>query len=448
MTIRHVAVIGAGYSGTVQAVELLRRGLAATLIERGPQPGRGVAYGAGAGDHLLNVRASGMSALADTPDHFAAWAERSGVAARHDFAPRRSYGRYLEDMLAEARERYGPRLRIVRGEAVDLVGPSAIQLASGETIGADAIVLALGNLPPEAPPAGERAFPNGIYVSDPWAANLAAGLRPNDSVLLIGTGLTAVDAALGLDDAGFGGRVLALSRRGLLPRPHGERPLAPVPPPGGLSPRCGDLLRSVRADAERIGWQAAVDRLRPVTRQLWAEAPTVERERFLRHLRPWWDVHRHRIAPRIAARLAGMARAGRLTVAAGRMLSTSPEPDGTATVLWRPRGRSTAERLQVRRIVNCTGPRSDVLRAGEPLLDALAAAGRVRSGPCRIGIDVASDCRVIARDGTVSPRLFAIGPITRGVFWEMVAVPDIRQQASRLADHLALESNGRPDQRP
>jgi uncharacterized NAD(P)/FAD-binding protein YdhS len=432
-----VAIVGAGYSGTIQAIELLRRGVAVTLIERGPDLARGVAYGTRTPEHLLNVRASGMSALADEPDHFANWVEAQGDVGRDGFAPRRTYGAYLQAMLAEAQDGFGERLQVVRDEAVDVTGASGLRLASGASLAPDAIVLALGNLPPESQAFATNGLPPHIYVADPWSSGWTEGLEKTDAVFLIGTGLTAVDAILSLEERGFPGRMLALSRRGLLPRAHAEAPLPAIPPPPPVSPTCLDLLRLIRADASRIDWRVAVDRLRPVTQRIWTGADDAERRRFLRHLRPWWDVHRHRIAPEVATRLQQLQAAGRLIIAAGRTASIRPTPDGKAQIAWQPRGERETEMITALRIVNCTGPRADVLGAGEPLLDALSAAGRARAGPCGIGLDVDSDCRLLTRHGTAAERIFAIGPITRGAFWESVAVPDIRQQARQLAEHLA-----------
>lgn len=430
-------MIGGGFSGTLQAIHLLRLGARVTLIERAPRLGRGVAYSTPHPDHLLNVRASGMSAWPDRPGHFAEWLRREGRGDGDSFAERRLYGRYLEELLAAAAAEAGDRLRRLAGQAVSVVRRGegeTVGLEGGASIEADAAILAIGNLAPGVPRA-MGSLPPAVYQGDPWASDVAAGLGSGDTVLLIGTGLTAVDAALMLDAAGFGGRIVAMSRRGLVPRAHAApaavEGLSAAPPA-----RCGALLRAVRGQAGELGWRAAVDRLRPVTQALWASASTAERRRFLRHLRPWWDVHRHRIAPEIAARIEAMQAAGRLRVHAGKIVAAAAD-GAQAAVTWRRRGSAATETLRVARIVNCTGPQGDVARAGEPLLDELAGLGRIRPDSCRIGIDVDAECRVLDAAGTASDTLFAVGPITRGAFWEIVAVPDIRGQVAALAQRLA-----------
>jgi uncharacterized NAD(P)/FAD-binding protein YdhS len=434
---KHVAIVGGGFSGVLQAINLLRhRDARVTLIERG-RLASGAAYSTRNAEHLLNVRASGMSAFPEQPRHFADWLAANGGGDADAFAERRLYGRYLKQLLSEAE---GERLATMQGDAVDIVhegGCETVRLADGRSVAADVAILSIGNLAPDVPrEIAAAGLPDGVYVADPWAGDIAAGLGEGDHVLLIGTGLTAIDAVLMLDAAGFKGRTLALSRRGLVPRAHAA-PAPPVPAPETMpEPRCTSLLRSVRADAERFGWRGAVDRLRSVTQPLWAAASAEERRRFLRHLRPWWDVHRHRIAPGIAAALERMQAEGRLELGAGKLVLVHASGNG-ALVRWRPRSSGGEQEIEVRRIVNCTGPQGNVARAGEPLLANLVAAGRIRPDVCRIGIDVDERLRTVGADGLPSDSLYAIGPMTRGALWEIVAVPDLRVQVDKLARRLA-----------
>ncbi|WP_156678566.1 FAD/NAD(P)-binding protein [Sphingomonas profundi] len=439
--IRDVAIVGAGFSGALQAINLLRHGgPRATLIERRPEAGRGVAYAAAHPSHLLNVRAGNMSALPDDPGHFVRWAEARGHGGAGSFVPRIVYGAYLAELLDEAVAAAPERVRIVRGDAVDVTADASggsVLLADGERIAADAVVLALGNLPPH-PPAGLDPATLGpdLYAADPWAAGVADGLADEDVVLVIGTGLTMVDVALLLNARGFGGRILAVSRRGL--RPRGHQPGAPVSTALAERPSiaASALVAEVRARAEAVGWHAAVDELRPYTRGMWLAAPAEQKARFLRHLRPWWDVHRHRLAPAVADRIAAMEAAGRLAFAAGRTTGFVADGDGVR-VTWRPRGSDAAETIRVRRVVNCSGPQIDLARTAEPMLRRMTARGAIRPDANAIGLDVDAQARVIRADSTPHERLFALGPLTRGTFWEIVAVPDIRVQTWDLARRLA-----------
>ncbi len=440
MKIEHVAIIGGGFSGTLQAINLLRHdGPRATLIERAPRPGVGLAYGAAHPSHVLNVRAGNMSALPDDPGHFVRWLESRGVTEPTTaFIPRVTYGEYLQQMLEETRRSAGDRLTVVRGEVedVDLVGSGARLRLQDRTIDADVAVLAVGNLPPHVPPGLDPdALSADRYMGNPWDPGIADGLSEQDTVLIIGTGLTMVDVALTLDAHGYKGRIVALSRRGLLPRSHGpgadwakidERP----------DTVASELLHRVRARADAIGWRNAVDELRPFTQPMWGNADEDQRARFLRHLRPWWDVHRHRLAPEVDARLQAIIDRGQLVVRAAKTLSFEPSDNGVSVTV-RPRGTDGVETLPVRRIVNCTGPLTDLARTTEPLLRTLAARGTIRADAAKLGIEVDNQAQTINAEGKINPSLYALGPMTRGAFWEIVAVPDIRTQTWNLARRLS-----------
>ncbi|WP_010543956.1 FAD/NAD(P)-binding protein, partial [Sphingomonas elodea] len=295
---------------------------------------------------------------------------------------------------------------------------------------------AVGNLPPHDPPGLDPTQLSATrYKGDPWDPSVSEGLSDDDTVLVIGTGLTMVDVALLLEARGFGGKIVAVSRRGLLPRAHAagqdwdkirERPRT----------KASTLVRTVRDRAEQIGWRNAVDELRPFTQPMWANASEDERARFLRHLRPWWDVHRHRLAPEVHARLQALIDHGQLTVLAAKTLAFDEGPDGIAVTI-RPRGQDATETVTAQRIVNCTGPLGDLARSREPLLQRLAARGVIRPDPAHIGIDVDNQGQTIAADGRANANLYALGPMTRGAFWEIVAVPDIRTQTWAVARRLS-----------
>jgi uncharacterized NAD(P)/FAD-binding protein YdhS len=441
--IRHVAIIGGGFSGTLQAINLLRHdGPSATLIERSAHLGEGVAYGAAHPAHVLNVRASNMSAFPDDPDHFIRWLGGRGVADPGSaFVSRLEYGNYLRGLLDEAVARSAGRIQIVQGDVLDAAardaGGARLTLAGGRTIDADAVVLAVGNLPPHDPPGLEGAcFEKPRYFGNPWDGDVASNLGADDTLLVIGTGLTMVDVALLMEERGFAGRIIALSRRGLLPHAHA----APGEPWKRLDTRprekLSGLVRALRERSEAIGWRNAVDELRPFTQSMWANATEAEHRRFLRHLRPWWDIHRHRPAPQVAARLARMQAEGRLSVMAGKITAFRELSDGIE-IRWRARGEMATQTVRVARVVNCTGPQGDLRRTTDPLLARLYERGTIRPDAANLGIDVDDYAQTIRADGGVNDWLLALGPLTRGAFWEIVAVPDIRMQTWSLARRLS-----------
>lgn len=437
----HVVIVGGGFAGTLQAINLLRHdGPRATLIERRARAGEGVAYGDADPSHVLNVRAASMSALPDEPDHFVRWLSKAGhEATERTFVPRKVYGTYLREMLTRACTSNPHRLTVVQDDAVDIeFGDTSlsVRLASGALVDADIAVLAVGNLPPHSPPGLNPAeLDPDCYCANPWRQDPAVNLTDKDQVLILGTGLTMVDMVLKLRSDGFMGRITAMSRRGLLPHPHGAQ--ASYDPIGERpASEASRLLASVRRRADAIGWRNAVDELRPFTQAMWRAADEAQRARFLRHLRPWWDIHRHRIAPAVAETLERFQADGTLDIIAAKA-SGFAQGSRTIGVRYRRRGENAAETKEFRRVINCIGPQGDLSRTDQPLLRSLVDRGHVRPDAAHLGIDVDAQSRVVSATGQASDRLLAIGPMTRGAFWEIVAVPDIRVQTWSVARRLS-----------
>ena len=429
---RTTAIIGGGYSGAMLAVRLAEAGATAVLIEKSGEFGRGAAYSARCDSLVLYVRSGRMSARADDPDHFIRWlaAHHPALADPQGFAPRRLYGDYLQAILAGAEATAPGTIVRVAEPALGVTG-AGVRMPRGRNIEADAVVLATGN--PQPAPLGPGEHPN--IIANPWAAEALEAVRPSDNIALLGAGLTMVDVMLALEDRGWVGRATALSRRGLLPRAHDptQTPVEPLRlPPGSLSAR----LREVRRRSEAEGWGAVMDRLRHANAETWAALSPAERARFLRHLRPMWDVHRHRLAPEPARRIARLIQDQRLLVAAGRTVRIEPTAAGVE-VLWTRRGDPRIERLTADRLVNCTGPGFREAAAADRLLAGLVADGLARPDPLGLGLEVTVEGALVGADGTASTRLFALGPPARAALWECVAVPDIRERIEALVARLA-----------
>jgi uncharacterized NAD(P)/FAD-binding protein YdhS len=374
-----------------------------------------------------------MSAWAGQPDDFAERFEKEG-GDRRGFAQRRLFARYLGEILEDAVSRGA---EVIDGSACKAVRTEdgwRVAFDDGQMLEADALVLAIGNQEPESlsafTGAGER------YIRNPWGADARAAVadlaQNHAPALLVGTGLTMVDLVLSLDAAGHRGRIVALSRRGLIPRSHADFEPAPVDQadvPSGLRP----LWRWLRRRGAEVGWRAAVDSLRPYSHPLWQSLSAEEQRRFMRHARPWWDVHRHRIAPEVAGTVARMIGEGRLEIVAGR-IATAREDNGLLDVQYRRRGASSLHSERFAYAFNCTGPLYSMARTRDPLLRSLLDAGQARPDHLGIGLEIDEQSRLVGSD-----RLWALGPLTKGRYWEIIAVPDIREQAAAVADDIARE---------
>jgi len=372
-----------------------------------------------------------MSALADDPDHLVRRFEAEG-GNRRGFAERRLFGRYLREMLSDATDK--GCASIEQSTAVSARrdgGTWHVELDDGRTVSAAALALAIGNQDPE--PLRALAGAGDRFVNNPWAEdsrNAVDDLVENDgSALLVGTGLTMVDLVLSLGAAGYQGRIVALSRRGQIPRAHADFEPAPVGLEDVPQGHVGKLWRWLRERSAQVGWRAAVDSLRPHSHALWQSLDVNQQKQFMRHARPWWDVHRHRIAPQVAATVHGMISSGQLEIAAGRIVRATQAPDGMEVELRR-RGSQESSKERFAYAFNCTGPLHAMEKTKNTLLRGLLDAGEVKPDQLDIGLTVDENSRA-------GNRLWALGPLSKGRYWEIIAVPDIREQAAQVAEDIA-----------
>lgn len=381
-----IAIIGGGASATLFIAALARYGASASVdvYDRTGRFARGIAYATPHDCHLLNVRAGNMSGFVDDKDHFARWA-----AAYHytplDFVPRTLYGDYLHGLLDDARGTLNISLiaEDVLSSADNVVNSKAY----------DHVVLATGNVVPLGPEA-EPGLPG--YLPDPWALD-ETHIKNVRSIALVGTGLTAVDAVLTLERLGYTGTVTMISRRTLLPASHEAPALWPHQPLSAddagkpLSHLLGMVRMHVReAASQDIPWQAVIDSLRAVTNPLWQNFSAAQRARFSRRLLTLWNVHRHRMAPSIAAQVELLRREGRLTFIRDAVTRVAPGPvvDGVHGT------------YPFDLVINCMGYRYH-------------ESGRAYDTPHKIG------------------------PARFGELFETTAIPEIRAQTDALARTIA-----------
>lgn len=417
---RTVLIIGGGFCGVACAVQLLRAGQAVRvlLLERGA-PG-GLAYARCGAGHLLNVPAGRMSAFADDAENFLRFArERMPHAAAPDYLPRRLYAAYLAALLDGA-VRAG--LERVAGQAVALLRHGAglrAVLADGRELHADRAVLASGHFAPCDPPLADMSFyADSRYQRDPWDAARLASVHPAEPVLLLGSGLTAADVALSLLARGAQ-RITMLSRHGFLPQGHCSLPGGPSPAGAPAAAGAATVRAALRAFRAQ-DWRNAMAALRPHTEAIWQAWPDKERRRFLRHLQPYWDSHRHRLPPEAGEPLQRALRDRRLRVLAGRLLACEGGAERIRVALQR-RGAGVEE-LQVARVINCTGSCPSPDRCADPLIVQLLDAGALRALP--LGAEVAAPW---------AGELRYVGPWLKAGHWEATAVPELRHFAAQAA---------------
>jgi uncharacterized NAD(P)/FAD-binding protein YdhS len=437
---RTVAIVGAGASGTLAAVNLLRRGHTRVLLIDPGHPGLGLAYRTRDERHLLNIPAGGMSGLADEPADFVDWCHTRGMPVDPaDFLPRRLFGEYLQALLV----RFGdPRLQIIRSHVRSVEdslphGHVRVTLDGGRVIPADAAILAVGSPPPR--PIATRGTPAAV-VNDPWGRGVLRRLASARDVAIIGTGLTAVDLALSARAANPRVRVTAVSRHGLLPRAHLERAGTPrtieLGPGSSLEHIATEVQLAIRASPSE--WRDVVDGLRALSSGLWQGLELTERERFEHELRSCWQVHRHRMAPTVASQVSAMLEVGALSVHAGGVDALHELPEAGARLELCDGSSIRADVL-----INATGParlaaagEPLISRLGEPLISRLIARGRAVPDALGVGVATSPNGALVDRQGVASTRCFTLGPPRRGELFESTAIPEIREQAASLASLL------------
>ncbi|AZV18361.1 FAD/NAD(P)-binding protein [Mesorhizobium sp. M7A.F.Ce.TU.012.03.2.1] len=452
-----VAIIGGGFSGAAVAWHLAQmprpERISISVVEPRPVLGGGLAYSSEEPSHRVNVPAARMSMAPDDPQHFARWLTGSGELERDPdaiwkngdaFPRRRVFGRYVAKHLAPylgsglVRHVEGPAMRVTR----DASGAGWTVHTSSGLVAADIVVLAATHPQPAIPAALVHLSEAPGFIADPYAPAALAGIGPEASVLIVGSGLTSADMVAELDRRGHRGRILALSRRGLRSRGHpdvrgepfGDFAFEPATTALGL-------LRAIRATltaarAANVNWQSVFDQLRLQGPVLWAALAPPERTRLVRRLRVFWDVHRFRIAPQVAAVLDRRHAAGTFDTIAARIVASNDE-DGSLAVSFQRRGQTRIETTRFDAVINTTGPAHGQALQLNPALSSLAEAGLIRTDQYGLGIETSLDSRAIGSDGEAVATLLVAGPLARGTFGELMGLPEVARHARAVAGEIA-----------
>lgn len=453
-----VIIIGAGFSGTVLAAQLLNQDIdnvRIVLINRSGLMGRGLAYGTNSASHLLNVPAGNMSAYPEQPDHFLSFCkDRSLDVTGASFVPRQLYGQYLSALLEQADnknrgkiifEQLNTEVRSIQHGTDHL----EVSLEDGISLHADHVVLALGNFSPAAPYQLRKFLGSAWYMHDPWIAQEDQyALDADESVLLVGSGLTALDTVTELTQQGHRGPIYMISRRGLLPLPHRRKNIqTPVDSPLleellQCHPSVLNYSRILRKAIKLTNgdWRDIIAAIRPITNKLWLRLNTCERRRFLRHLQPYWDVHRHRVAPDSHDIFNAYCATQQVKSFAGRIRDVSIIED-RLLVNIRRRNSESIFSIEVSKIINCTGPNTNLELVKEPLITQLIDSKTALLDDLKLGLLVNDDLTLTNALQKGSATLSYIGPMLKAKYWEATAVPELRKYASDLAASLAAKLN-------
>lgn len=447
-----VVVLGGGFTGASVAYQLARRApgdFRIIIVEPRGRLGGGVAYSTVDPAHRINVPASRMSLIQSDPCHFDRWLKADG-ALRDDpaaltpdgraFPRRQVFGRYVAESLEPYLLSGDIEHVCLRATALgESGGRRIVTLSDGSRIEADYVVLAATHPLPAVLPALRTISDDPRLIRDAQGPGALDAVAPDARVLIVGTGLTMADIVASLDRRGHRGPILAVSRRGLLPRGHtltpGEFGVFTDPPSRTVLNLLVRIRRAV-AEAARDGhpWHHVLDAVRTQGPAIWAALPARERAKLVRRLRSFWDVHRFRVAPQLEAVLDARQADGTLRIVKGEPVSAEARADGLAVAI-RPRGRPPETHV-FDAVVLATGPAHRSLVTDDALIAQLAADGAVRLDDFGLGLSVDERSRAIGTDGAASPTLWIAGPLARGTFGELMGLPEVARHAEGVAGDI------------
>lgn len=446
-----VAIIGGGFTGATTAWNLARGGhdLRVLVFEPRPRLGAGLAYDTDEPVHRINVPATRMSIDPERPDDFANWLAETGYAATDPeamapdgslFPRRQAFGTYVGARLAPFLANGAVEHIQARVTALTKAdGGWELVSDDGATHLADRVIIATTHPAPTAPrllAAMLEGHPR--FIPDATVPNALAPIRSSDSVLVVGNGLTSADVIASLLSRGHRGQITSISRRGLRSRGHAATPQEPFGDFTTRPIRSARLLtRRIReairqADIFGASWHGVLDAARGQGRSIWANLPVAERLRLVRHLRPFWDVHRFRIAPQVEAALVDATERGQLETMAASIAAISYNAGKIRAALKRAHSAGTTIR-DFDAVIVTTGPAHNAVFDSQDYLTGLADAGLALADPVRLGLWCDEHSRVLDREGWPTQGLYVAGPLARGTFGELMGLPQVSEHAGDVA---------------
>jgi uncharacterized NAD(P)/FAD-binding protein YdhS len=457
---KRITIIGGGLSGTLVAINLLRinskPGLDIKLVDK-KSVGAGLAYSTEQSIHLLNVRAGNMSLFPEEPGHFSGWLrEKKLNFSEKDFVPRNFYGKYVtetfEKIIFEKKDQ--DNFEIINDEAEDIIPNNSsclIKLKTGNEIESDKVVLAFGNFYSADLNLKDNSYlKSKRYHTNPWDNKLYESLNKDETILIIGTGLTMIDIVLNLHQVKHREKIIAVSKHGLIPFSHKHVEAYPSFYEKLSNKNLPEILNIIRSQInnETIkgnDWRGVIDSLKPYIQNIWINLSLNDKKRFLEHLKHFWNPVRHRVPSECFDIINQLLITKQLKIIAAR-INKITEINNSYKIELKTRHQNIEHNISEKNItadviIKCSGTEGNYERINIPLIKNLLSRGLVRKDPLSLGLDAQINGRIIDKEGIDSKYLFTLGQPLLGILWETTAVPEIRTQAQQLANLLTKTIN-------
>jgi uncharacterized NAD(P)/FAD-binding protein YdhS len=460
---KKIGIVGGGFTGTMTAVQLIDKSTdpcEIILINERETLNKGIAFNPYSDKHLLNVIAGKMSAYPDRPDHFLDWVmqkekfqNKDKTLISNSFLPRQIYGEYLCEIWEEAKKSAKSKqkqITVIDSFVVDLdvsEGAVFLWLDNNQKLNIDECVVATGNHIPRNPRIKNMAFYNSPnYFQNPWKIESVKDAKENLPVLIVGNGLTMVDTVLGLLEQGFKGEIYSISPNGfnILPHRHNGLKYSKLAEELRADMTIYELVNLVNKHIKTVreygvSAEPIIDSLRPHTQKIWQSFSDKDKELFMSRLRHLWGVARHRIPLHSHDKIQQLRIEGKLHINSGRIIDII-ESNESITVQYFDKKENELKEIIVSRIINCTGPETDLINLDKSFLKNCLLKGILTQDKLKLGIDADTESfQIINSNGKPHTNLYTIGSNLKGELWESTAVNELRGQAEKLAEKLKAQ---------
>ncbi len=440
LNMKEVVIIGDGFAAAVLVTHLLRKGIsssAITVIGSGAL-GKGSAYSCSNLFFRLNVREDLPIIFTDDPLHFSRWAQRyiNDSEARTKagyFYRRQDFGRYVSELVAY--ESKSGQIEQIKARALGLSGSESswtLELDTHSAITAKQVIIATGNPPPVWPCTVinlNPALSTSCLIENPWTGQGLDAIETQENIILLGGGLTALDAINALVERKHLGMIYVISPRAVLPpaQANWERKVQPQWPQN-LTP--AKLIRFMRnylpsTSTTSPEWQSAWEELRPNINTIWQQFSPSQKRSLFKRLGWLWNLYRFRASPQTISAYEKLRSKNQIQFVLGRAKEIKYSESKAKVFL----GNGTE--VEGDRIINCTGVASD------PFLNRLIEDQLAIRDPLGHAIAVDENFRVLNLSCKPWNSLWMIGPGTMGSLGDVIAASAIAKQAEQLAIQIS-----------